>query len=187
MMTSRLRMLGALALAFTTTATVAAATPPASAPAASAAAADALVLTSRGLGPVRLGMSTAQVRAAWHGPLATLDGPPELDCGSLRSGDDTSLPVDFFLEHGKLRSIGVRGPGISTRSGIAVGTPFARVQALFGRELDVSKEVRDGYSEATLWETGRGYGVSFTVYAGRVAAITAGDADALQEPEGCGG
>lgn len=158
-------------------ATAAAAAGPASAP---------HILSSRGLGAVRLGMSQAQLRAALAQPLGVLEAGPET-CLTLETSRAVEPILTFTLREDRLRLIKVAGRGVATRSGVVVGMAFDQVKALFGPELEVgTNSYNDNVIEATVWETDRHHGVRFAVRNGHVEAMVAGD-DALQWVEGCDG
>jgi hypothetical protein len=143
-------------------------------------------ITPDGLGPLRIGMSRAQVTRIVGAPL---DGE-ELTEGCIEMQAAHGWAGIFFMfEEGRLTriSIGGRESGIATPRGIAPGASEAEVRRAYGRGLESEEHT---YQDAparylTYWTVPGRRGVRFeTDETGRVDTIHAGG-PSIRYVEGC--
>ena len=143
-------------------------------------------LTPDGWGPVRIGMSRAQVERAIG---AKLEGEPledEQSCIEMAPvGPDTG--VWFMFEDFKLSRISVGDPSkVTTPRGIGVGASADQVRRVYPRIKAEPHYYEDKPSEyLTFWTVPNKRGVRFETSSKRqVQAIHAGTAS-IQYVEGC--
>ena len=95
------------------------------------------VLTSEGLGPLRIGMTLAEITAA-AGPDSdpeAVGGPEPESCDQFRP-ERAPDGVIVMVQDGRLTRISLgEGSRIATDRGIRVGDPAARVRAAYGSSL----------------------------------------------------
>ena len=138
------------------------------------------VLYFDGFGPIRIGMSPAQVRATG----ATLAEDPRFACDQV---DVTSRPglVAMFVD-GRLARLEVDAPGIATLSGAQVGMTEAQVQALYGGRLLTEPHKYDPTGHyLLLFSADRKRALVFETDGTRITDIHVGEAEAAQYVEGC--
>jgi hypothetical protein len=99
--------------------------------------AEAWVLTSEGLGPLRIGMTLAEITAA-AGPDSDPDavgGPEPESCDQFRPAR-APAGVIVMVEEGRLTRISLdEGSQVATDRGIRVGDPARRVREIYGEAL----------------------------------------------------
>lgn len=139
-----------------------------------------------GLGPVRIGMTAAELSAALHQPI---EPPGDADEAVCRYVDDAKKSgVGYMLVRGVVARIGVDSPSrITTVSGIAVGDSIDRVRARYGAALE---EKPHAYSwppdlYLTYWSSDRRFAVRFETGDGRVTRYYVGRTPEVEYIEGC--
>lgn len=139
-----------------------------------------------GVGPVRIGMTAAQLSAAIHQPAAE---PRDDDAGRCRYGEDATRDgLGYMMVDGIVARVDVDEPsGVTTISGIAVGDPVARVRATYGIALEEQPHFYAGLPNVylTFWSRDRQSAVRFEVIDGRVARYYAGRKPEVEYVEGC--
>ncbi|HEX4870691.1 MAG TPA: hypothetical protein VFV27_00105 [Nevskiaceae bacterium] len=85
--------------------------------------------TASGLGPLRLGMYLAE--AARASQLDWVERHESAPCHYAYPGGDFSR-LGLMLVDGRIERIEVLDPALPTRSGLRVGDPLARIEALYG-------------------------------------------------------
>lgn len=179
----------------------AAAQAPASAPKAEAPRpAAAAVLTAEGFGPLRIGMSRAEVVKALgeDSDPEAVGGPDPESCDQFRP-ERAPQGMLVMIEEGRLTSLSlIDGSGVRTDRGLGLGASAAEVRAAYGKGLQAGPHK---YEEApaeylTAWAKdgprGEEYqtaptarGIRYEVGAkGKVQAIHAGG-PSIQYVEGC--
>ena len=154
--------------------------PPAPAPAGPA-------LTSKGLGPIRIGMTEAEIRAAVGD--ASLEPPAAQaseGCAQLRLRGDYP-GVILMLEEGRLTRIDLDDrSSVRTDRGVGVGATVAEVMAAYPQAVSSPhKYVAAPAAYLTAWTTPDREGTVFEVgQEGRVVLIHAGG-PSIQYVEGC--
>ena len=168
------------------------------APATPAAPVDANAVTAQGWGPLRIGMSRAEVEAAL-GPDAnptSAGGPDPESCDMFRPARAPEGML-VMIERGVLTSLWIsRDPTLKTDRGFGVGDQAAAIKAAYGAAATASPHK---YSEApaeyiTAWSNGGGAGyvqnpaargISYLIgNDGRVEHVAAGG-PSIQYVEGC--
>lgn len=143
-------------------------------------------LTPEGLGPVRIGMSRAEVTRIVGAPL---EGE-ELTEGCIEMQPTRGWRgIYFMLEEGRLTRISLSGreSGIATPRGIAVGASEAEVRRAYGRGLQGEEHT---YQDAparyfTYWTVPGRRGVRFETNAQRRVEIIHAGEPSIQYVEGC--
>jgi hypothetical protein len=151
-----------------------------------ARAAGAPVLTMDGFGPMRIGMTRAQVEAAGE-RLSPDDlyGPdhPEY-CWQAAVVGRTGVRVMF--SDNRLVRISLRSDDFATRSGARTGMSEAQVQAIYGGRLRVETHFYDPTGHyLKLFSADGSRALVMETDGTTVDEIRAGDADAAQAVEGC--
>lgn len=115
-----------------------------------------LALTPEGWGPLRIGMSRAEVEAAVGPPDAEGGWIEPEECDEFRPARAPEGLYVMILE-GRLARISVRGAGVATERGIAPGAPADAVRRAYGERLLASPHeylAPDG-EYLTIWADGR--------------------------------
>lgn len=100
-------------------------------------------LTLDGLGPLRIGMTLAQVQRVLNDDAVGLRKVPDTRCAI---GVPQSAPqgLSLMFQDGRLVRVDVKAPaGTATRSGIRVGDPEARVHRLYPGRISVVPHPQD--------------------------------------------
>lgn len=149
-------------------------------------AAAALALTPDGLGPVRIGMSKAEVEAALGRRFAPApDGDIGMEGCELYALEEAG--PTYMFEAGRLTRISVDGPGAPrTQAGAGVGDAEARVLALHPEAIRTPHTYADPPAAyLTVWDKVRERGYNFeTDETGVVRMLHAGRASIVYV-EGC--
>ena len=137
-----------------------------------------------GAGPVRIGMSLAEVNEALGEQVMAPDMGRERSCFHVDSSDQPSL--DFMIDEGKLTRIDVSASGDRTDKGIAVGDLVSTVKAAYGKELQTDKHYLDPNAYyLTVLSKDKQFGIRFEVSNDKVTAFYAGTVHAINLVEGC--
>ena len=137
------------------------------------------------IGPVRTGMSAAQVL-----PLADWSGlarrQPAGECWYLRyegGGSD----FDLMVIDDRVARIELKGASkLHTLSGARIGSSEAELRRLYGARLDVQPHKYDPHGHTITWRSSDGeYGLRFETSNGKVTAIQSGPWEHLNYVEGC--
>jgi hypothetical protein len=150
-----------------------------------AAASRTWVVRMDGAGPVRIGMTLAQLNTALGEKFSMPEDQEEQAC--FYADTPRHPGIGFMVEHGRVTRIDVTEAAVPTASGIRVGDPEARVMKLYGPKLQVEPHAYDapeGHYLTLLSADGR-YGMRFETYQGRVTGFYAGEAHAIAYIEGC--
>ena len=155
------------------------------------------VLTAEGLGPLRIGMTTAEVTAVMGGDSdpEAVGGPEPESCDQWRP---ERAPADtlVMIEQGRLTSItAVDNSPLRTDRGFGIGSTAAEIKAAYGDALLVEPhKYVEGGEYLTVWngpkptnyvEDPAARGVSYETNAeGRVTSVHVGG-PSIQYVEGC--
>jgi hypothetical protein len=137
------------------------------------------------IGPVRTGMSIAQVL-----PLADWSGlarrQPAGDCWYLRY-EGGGADFDLMVIADRVVRIELQGASkLHTLSGAHIGSSEAELQRLYGARLDVQPHKYDPQGHTITWRSSDGeYGLRFETSGGKVTAIQSGPWEHLHYVEGC--
>jgi len=146
-------------------------------------ASDAWVIREDGVGPVKIGMTLAQLSAALHQELAA-DERDEQGCFYINArGHDN---VSFMIIDGHVVRVDVGAAGVKTSAGIQVGDSEAQVHKVYGGRVrvDAHTYVDAGHYLTVRSASGR-YGVRFETDKGKITMFYSGNYDAIQYVEGC--
>jgi hypothetical protein len=144
---------------------------------------DDWVIREDGVGPVKVGMTLAQLSAALHQELAA-DERGEQGCFYINAhGHDN---VSFMIIDGHVARVDVGAPGNKTSTGIQVGDSEAQIQKVYGArvKVDAHQYIDTGRYLTVRSADGR-YGVRFETDKGKITMFYAGKYDAIQYVEGC--
>jgi hypothetical protein len=151
--------------------------------AASSLAIDAWVVREDGVGPVKIGMTSAQISTTLHQKLSEDEyGTDNCHYAHATARDQ----ISFMIIDGHLVRIDVEAPGIGTSTGIQVGAAEADVRRAYGSKVVVSAHqyVDTGHYLTVRSADGR-RGVRFVTENGKVTMFYAGTYEAIQYVEGC--
>ena len=141
-------------------------------------------LTPNGIGPVRIGMTRAQVESILGEPVTG----DELTEGCLETVAEGLNGIGFMFEEDRLTRVSLGSPSrLTTPRGIGVGATEAQVRQAYGSGLDSEPHHYVGLPAKylTFWLSRGRSGVRFeTDSAGRVETIHAGT-DSIEYVEGC--
>jgi hypothetical protein len=147
-------------------------------------ASDTWVIREDGVGPVKIGMTLAQLNATLHEKFSLPAEKEDQGCFyvSARGHDH----IAFMIENGRLVRIDVDEAGVPTSSGIQVGDSEAHARQVYGARLKVTPHA---YTETGHYLTARSsdgqYGIRFETDNGKIKMFYAGRYDAIQYIEGC--
>lgn len=146
---------------------------------AAAAQAATSLISTRGAGPVKIGMSYEATRRFAGELLGDGEGPET--CGSYMVKGYPALR--FMVEENRVTRVSISGRGLATAKGVQVGNREANVLAAYGKGLE--RQQLDGdWGHVLTWREPDGLGLVFSIYRGRVAAIYAGE-KSIHYLEGC--
>ena len=145
--------------------------------------ADTWIVRYDGIGPVRIGMTLAQLQAALHQKLTEQESRNDMCYYVTAPGHDH---LSFMIEDGKVVRVDVDAPGILTASGIQVGDSEARASKVYGPALKVTdhKYIDTGHYLTLRSADGR-RGFRFETDNGKITMFYAGTYEAIQYVEGC--
>lgn len=142
------------------------------------------IVRETGVGPVKIGMTLAQLNAALHEKFALPEDKEDQGCFYVTpNGHDH---IAFMIGGRKLVRIDVDAPGIATSSGIQVGDSEADARQVYGSRMQVTphKYVDMGHY-LTVRSTDGHYGIRFETDNSKVTRYYAGTYEAIQYVEGC--
>ena len=137
-----------------------------------------------GVGPVRIGMTLAQLNKALDEKFETPAAKDQADCFYVTTSKPAKLL--FMMLEGRVARIDVREPGIKTASGIQVGDSEAQARKVYGARLKVEpqKYVEHGHYLTVNSSDGR-RGIRFEAAGGKITSYYAGRDQAILLVEGC--
>jgi len=146
-------------------------------------ASDDWVIREDGVGPVKIGMTLAQLSAALTQELAA-DERDEQGCFYINAHRHDN--VSFMIIDGYVARVEVGAPGVKTSTGIQVGDSEVQVRKVYGARMKVAAHqyIDTGHYLTVRSADGR-YGVRFETDKGKVTLFYAGKYDAIQYVEGC--
>lgn len=168
---------------------------PSDAIAAACVGADCRIVTPRGWGGIEAGMTSAAASAASGLTLTTTghydgvaepaeDGTVACNVYDLVGGPQA---VSVFVEHGKVTSVGIGGPGgagFKTDRGVGIGDSEAALRRAYPK-LEQKPDIYSEPPDKTLFfRDSGGMGLKFSIVGGKVAAIAAGGRS-IEYVEGC--
>jgi hypothetical protein len=146
-------------------------------------AGDPWVVREDGAGPVQVGMTKAQLRAALKQKLVEEDSGSD-SCFYVHAAGREQ--ISYMIVEDRVVRIDVNARGIFTASGLQVGDLEARARKIYDDKLKVTghKYVDTGHYLTVRSADGRN-GIRFETDKGRITMFYAGTYDAIQYVEGC--
>jgi len=150
---------------------------------AASVASDVWIIREDGVGPVKVGMTLAQLSAALHQELAA-DERDEQSCFYINARGHDS--VSFMIIDGHMARVEVGAPGVKTSTGIQVGDSEGQVRKVYGARMKVTAHqyIDTGHYLTVRSADGR-YVIRFETDKGKITTFYAGKYDAIQYVEGC--
>ena len=144
---------------------------------------DSWVVQENGVGPVKIGMTLAQLKAALHTKIAEQESGSDSCYYVTASGHQH---ISLMIEDGKVVRFDVDESGIRASSGLQVGDTEAQVRRIYGPKLKVTehKYIDTGHYLTVRSDDGR-YGIRFETDKGKITTYYAGTYEAIQYVEGC--
>ena len=141
------------------------------------------VLRENGIGPVKIGLTSSQLRMVLGEKLSETDSGSE-SCYYLLSHKHPH--ISFMMIDDRLARIDVDSATVLTSTGIRVGDTEERVQKVYGSALKTEphKYIDDGHYLTVSSKNG-GFGIRFETEKGKITMFYAGKFDAIQYVEGC--
>lgn len=140
-------------------------------------------LRDDGIGPIKIGMTDAQLRATLHGKPIEEDSGSEA-CYYVHEAGRNHL--HYMVIDGRVVRIDVDDRGIPTAAGIRVGDAEAKAQQVYGSEMKVTAhQYTDTGHYLTVRSPDGRRGIRFETDNGRITEFYAGTYEAIQYVEGC--
>jgi hypothetical protein len=139
-----------------------------------------------GVGPVKVGMTLAQLNAALHEKFSNAEAEGGPSCFYVRPKNHSAIA--FMIEDGHLVRIDVDKPSIPTDKIISVGDSEEQVKKAYGSEIttEPSKYTGDEGGRYLTFRSPDGkLGIRFETEKGKVSTFYAGTYEAIQYVEGC--
>ena len=136
-------------------------------------------------GPVKIGMSLAELNAALHEKFVMPQDKEEQECFYVEQPKHPG--VAFMIEEGHVTRVDVNRPGISTAEGIKVGDSEARAMRVYGNKLKIEPHyytAPEGHYLTVLSDNQR-YGIRFETDEGKIVSFYAGQKQTIAYVEGC--
>lgn len=143
-------------------------------------------ITTAGYGPAKIGMSVEEASQALGMKLVS-DGPVDTpECHYLRP-EPAVEGLWFMVSNGRVVRVEVNAPGITTKSGLAVGDSEGRVKEVLGSSVEVTphKYVAPDGNYLTIWSSNHKSAVRFETLLGKVTSFYAGRVPEVEYVEGC--
>jgi hypothetical protein len=147
-----------------------------------------MVVTERGIGPLRVGMSLREASAAAGTTLAAPQGRDPASCYYV-AWRGAPAGVRVMVEASSIARIDVDSAGIATAAGMRVGDAEERVQQLYPGRVEVSPhKYIDGHYLTVTPESpaDSAFRIVFEADKGRIVRYRAGRLPAVGYVEGCG-
>lgn len=153
------------------------------------------VLTTKGLAPVSIGMTVAQMEAAM-GTKLSVEYADDESCGLAYRADQRDGDVSYMIEEGiltriEVQSVGGRQDGfgrVATAAGIRIGDPAKKVRRAYGAALTTESDPYDESPKDRDYRIGgphKGAGFIFQIRDGKVQEFRAGRYPSVAYIEGC--
>ena len=143
------------------------------------------VLRFDGAGPVKVGMSLAQLNTALNENFSMPEDEDEKACFFAESAKYPGIA--FMVQSGRVTRVDVIKPNIATASGIRVGDSEALVMKVYGQKLKVEPHAYTGPEGhyLTVYSPDGRYGLRFETDGQKVTGFYAGERHAIAYVEGC--
>lgn len=143
------------------------------------------VVRPQSVGPVKIGMTIAQINAALREKFSFPGEKDERGCFYVSPSQHPD--VAFMIENGRLVRIDVAKPGVATPEGVQVGDSEARAKSVYGNKLKIEPHAYNGPEGhyLTVRSNDGRYGTRFETDGGKIQSYYAGLFSAVQYIEGC--
>jgi hypothetical protein len=157
----------------------------------------AATLTTRGLAPVRLGVTIATAERALRAKLGRLSRSshgfstePEASeiCWLWQRRDGRDAHIAYMTERGRIVRIDItasHGTAVPTARGIAVGSPLGDLEKAYGTDLHLEPHPLDEPTRWAVVERDGPAGIRIEVTDGVVSAMFTATGPPLDYSEGC--
>jgi hypothetical protein len=148
------------------------------------AAPHAWTLRFDGIGPVKIGMTTAQLNTALHETFVVPKDEDSQACFYVYPARHTD--VALMLEKGYVTRVDLTQPQLSTADGIHMGDAESLITQKYGPKLKIEPHHYDdnGHYLTLLSPDGKN-GIRFETISGTITSIYAGQLHAIAYVEGC--
>ncbi len=150
-----------------------------------ASARDRWVIHTDGVGPVKIGMTLAQLNAALHTKFKMPTDKEEQPCFYV---DTPAQPgVSFMILEGRVGRADIHTPRLMTAAGVRVSDYEKRVRRAYGSKVKTEPNAYSGPEDPvlTVFTSDHRYGMTFVTDHGNIRLIYAGSSDAIAFIEGC--
>ena len=148
-----------------------------------ALASDPWVVRQDGVGPIKTGMSLAQLNSVLNEQFSLPTNKEDQGCFYVHPKQHPH--VSLMIEKGRLVRIDVDSPGISTSEGIQVGDSEAHATKIYGARLKADAHQYTEGHYLTVQSTDGNSGLRFETDKGKITTFYAGSYAAIQYVEGC--
>jgi hypothetical protein len=144
---------------------------------------DSWVVREDAIGPIRIGISLAQLTAILHQkPIGDESGSD--NCFYVHTPNQPHIGYMIIDDH--VARVDVTARGIKTSTGIHVGDSETRARQLYGARLKITPhQYVDTGNYLTVQSSDGRYGIRFETDKGKITGFYAGKYDAIQYVEGC--
>ena len=144
---------------------------------------DAWIVREDGIGPVKVGMTIGQLKAALHEKLSEQESGSG-NCYYVTSREHAHLA--FMIIGGRVVRVDVDASGIRTSSGLQVGDSEAHARQVYGQKLKVtSHQYIDTGRYLTVRSADGRHGIRFETDKGKITSFYVGTYESIQYVEGC--
>jgi len=157
------------------------------------------ILTSTGLGPVRIGMTVPQAEKALGKklkPLDTTDGISSESCWPTSSADGIDDWLVYVIENGKIVHVEVQDarpgkiptiiPSVKTEKGIGIGSSKEQIRKQYGSSLKVHDPDEDSDGEyMMILDDDKLHGIFFEIEEDKLKGFYAATAESIMESADC--
>ena len=138
-----------------------------------------------GTGPVKIGMSLAELNTALHEKFLMPQDKDEQECFYVNLSKHPGIAL--MIEKGHVARVDVDRPGVSTAEGVKIGDSESRAMQVYGNKVKVEPHfytAPEGHYLTVLSKNQR-YGIRFETDQGKIAKFYAGQRRAIAYVEGC--
>jgi hypothetical protein len=143
------------------------------------------VVRPDGVGPVRIGMSLAQLSTTLHERFPIPEDKEEQRCFYVNPANHPG--VGIMIEEGRVTRVDVERRGTSTSEGVRVGDSETYAMEVYDQKLKVEPHAYTAPKGhyLTIHSSDDRYGIKFETYEGKIVKFYAGQLKAISYIEGC--
>ena len=144
---------------------------------------DSWVVRESGIGPVKIGITLAQLTVILHQKLIEDESGSD-NCFYVHTSNQQHIGYMIIDDH--VARVDVNAPGIKTSTGIQVGDSETHAREIYGTRLKITPHIYiDTGNYLTVQSSYGRYGIRFETDKGKITGFYAGKYDAIQYVEGC--